>query len=48
MLFNGQICYIKILTWWRHPNPNQLTFMTGEDFLKYLKVFSFKSQVKYS
>lgn len=48
MLFNGQICYIKILTWWRHPKPKQLIFMTGEDFLKHLKVLSFRSQVRQS
>lgn len=38
MLFNGQIYYIKIPTHWSHPNPKQLIFMTGEVFLKCLKV----------
>lgn len=38
MLFNGKLCYIKIPTWWSHPNPKWLIFMTGEVFLKRLKV----------
>lgn len=29
MLFNGQICYIKITTQWSHPNCKQLIFLTG-------------------
>lgn len=38
MLFNGQIGFIKIPTLWSPPTPKQLIFMTGEIFLKHLKV----------